>query len=193
MDEAAGPSAKRAKVDPEASANGTDGGASSTAQLPEAAATGPTTVVRIRGLNWQSSEEAVYRFFTGLDAVPDSAFLIRDARGRPSGEAYVRFTSTDEQAKALQRHRQYLDNRYIEVISDTEEAYETVGWSGRGGRGRRGRKSERQRIGKRCCSSQHFLLPLLLLAEPGSGQEVGRRSESQSSGGAHAGIVVRDD
>ncbi|CAG5925665.1 unnamed protein product [Menidia menidia] len=48
--------------------------------------------------------------------------MVRDAKGRISGEAFVRFCSPQDAAEALKRDRDLIGHRYIEVFpSRTEE------------------------------------------------------------------------
>jgi hypothetical protein len=113
-----GPPAKRAKT--------ADGAVAVVHRQPGVGEVVESTVVRIRGLPWEASSEAIEDFFKGLDMVEGSAFLCRNHRGRTTGEGYVKFASVEEQAKALQRHRQNLGDRYIEVFSELEDAYDKV-------------------------------------------------------------------
>ncbi|XP_029915035.1 G-rich sequence factor 1 [Myripristis murdjan] len=73
-------------------------------------------VVRLRGLPFSCTEADIVHFFQGLDIVEDGVTIVLDRRGRNSGEAYVRFSSQEEADKALQRDREVMGNRYIEVF-----------------------------------------------------------------------------
>ncbi|GLD55774.1 epithelial splicing regulatory protein 1 isoform X1 [Lates japonicus] len=49
------------------------------------------TVIRARGLPWQSSDQHIARFFRGLNIAKGGAALCLNAQGRRNGEALVRF------------------------------------------------------------------------------------------------------
>lgn len=74
-------------------------------------------VVRLRGLPYSSTEADIHSFFSGLDIVETGVTIVKDFRGRNSGEAYVQFSSQEAADEALQRDRELIGNRYIEVFS----------------------------------------------------------------------------
>ncbi|ELR24980.1 Znfinger in Ran binding protein [Acanthamoeba castellanii str. Neff] len=74
-----------------------------------------TKVIVMRGLPWSATDADVGMFFSGLDIVPGGIHLIHDHTGRPSGVAYVEFSSAEEVNNALQRHNGFIGSRYIEV------------------------------------------------------------------------------
>ncbi|KAL6074989.1 Asparagine-rich protein (ARP protein) [Balamuthia mandrillaris] len=88
----------------------------------------PGRVVVLRGLPWSASEEDVRQFFDGLNVVeqPDGVHLIHNRNGRPSGVAYVQFATAEEAKAALDRHNNYLGDRYIEVYASNEEKRDSV-------------------------------------------------------------------
>lgn len=103
------------------------------------------TVIRARGLPWQSSDQDIARFFRGLNIAKyennpqtilvlilqcvhnsnlsddwlcvcrGGAALCLNAQGRRNGEALVRFESEEHRDLALQRHKHHMGTRYIEV------------------------------------------------------------------------------
>lgn len=83
-------------------------------------------VVRIRGLPFTCTESDIVHFFSGLDIVENGITIVTDNRGRKSGEAYVQFSSQEAADEALQRDREVIGNRYIEVFpSRSEEIHST--------------------------------------------------------------------
>ncbi|XP_039662789.1 epithelial splicing regulatory protein 1 isoform X1 [Perca fluviatilis] len=82
-----------------------------------------STVIRARGLPWQSSDQDIARFFRGLNIAKGGAALCLNAQGRRNGEALVRFVSEDHRDLALQRHKHHMGNRYIEVYKATGEDF----------------------------------------------------------------------
>nr|XP_020641063.1 epithelial splicing regulatory protein 1 isoform X1 [Pogona vitticeps] len=77
------------------------------------------TIIRARGLPWQSSDQDIARFFKGLNIAKGGAALCLNAQGRRNGEALVRFVSEEHRDLALQRHKHHMGNRYIEVYKAT--------------------------------------------------------------------------
>uniref|UniRef100_A0A8C0YCT1 Epithelial splicing regulatory protein 1 n=1 Tax=Cyprinus carpio carpio TaxID=630221 RepID=A0A8C0YCT1_CYPCA len=81
------------------------------------------TVIRARGLPWQSSDQDIARFFRGLNIAKGGAALCLNAQGRRNGEALVRFESEEHRDLALQRHKHHMGTRYIEVYKATGEDF----------------------------------------------------------------------
>ncbi|XP_072316359.1 epithelial splicing regulatory protein 1 isoform X3 [Eucyclogobius newberryi] len=81
------------------------------------------TVIRARGLPWQSSDQDIARFFRGLNIAKGGAALCLNAQGRRNGEALVRFISEEHRDLALQRHKHHMGNRYIEVYKATGDDF----------------------------------------------------------------------
>ncbi|XP_076009926.1 epithelial splicing regulatory protein 1 isoform X2 [Genypterus blacodes] len=81
------------------------------------------TVIRARGLPWQSSDQDIARFFRGLNIAKGGAALCLNSQGRRNGEALVRFVSEEHRDLALQRHKHHMGNRYIEVYKATGEDF----------------------------------------------------------------------
>ncbi|KAM4688443.1 epithelial splicing regulatory protein 1 isoform 2-T2 [Discoglossus pictus] len=81
------------------------------------------TIIRARGLPWQSSDQDIARFFKGLNIAKGGAALCLNSQGRRNGEALVRFISEEHRDLALQRHKHHMGNRYIEVYKATGEDF----------------------------------------------------------------------
>ncbi|XP_028333457.1 epithelial splicing regulatory protein 2 isoform X1 [Physeter macrocephalus] len=81
------------------------------------------TVVRARGLPWQSSDQDVARFFKGLNIARGGVALCLNAQGRRNGEALIRFVDSEQRDLALQRHKHHMGVRYIEVYKATGEEF----------------------------------------------------------------------
>ncbi|XP_019869700.2 heterogeneous nuclear ribonucleoprotein H-like [Aethina tumida] len=95
--------------------------------------------VRLRGLPFGCSKEEIAQFFTGLEIVPNGITLLTDYSGRSSGEAYVQFVNREVAEKALQKHREKIGHRYIEIFrSSLSEVNSVVGFGGGGGNRRMG-------------------------------------------------------
>uniref|UniRef100_A0A1B6D4H1 RRM domain-containing protein n=1 Tax=Clastoptera arizonana TaxID=38151 RepID=A0A1B6D4H1_9HEMI len=72
--------------------------------------------VRLRGLPFGCTKEEIANFFAGLEIVPNGIILPTDFTGRSSGEAYVQFVNKDVAEKALQKHKEKIGHRYIEIF-----------------------------------------------------------------------------
>ncbi|EFJ25570.1 hypothetical protein SELMODRAFT_413714 [Selaginella moellendorffii] len=80
----------------------------------------PFPVVRLRGLPFNCSESDVFEFFAGLDVV--DVLLVRK-QGRFSGEAFVVLGAPMQVDFALQRNRQNMGRRYVEVFRSKKQDY----------------------------------------------------------------------
>ncbi|XP_061077506.1 epithelial splicing regulatory protein 2 isoform X2 [Conger conger] len=81
------------------------------------------TVIRARGLPWQSSDQDIARFFKGINIAKGGVALCLNAQGRRNGEALVRFVSPEHRDLALERHKHHMGSRYIEVYKATGEEF----------------------------------------------------------------------
>ncbi|PIN17226.1 putative RNA-binding protein (RRM superfamily) [Handroanthus impetiginosus] len=77
-------------------------------------------VVRLRGLPFNCADVDIYKFFAGLDIV--DVFLV-NKDGRFSGEAFVLFAGPMQSELALQRDRQNMGRRYVEVFRCKKQEY----------------------------------------------------------------------
>ncbi|KAJ7550609.1 hypothetical protein O6H91_07G109200 [Diphasiastrum complanatum] len=77
-------------------------------------------VVRLRGLPFNCSESDVWEFFVGLDVVD---VLLTHKQGRFSGEAYVVFGAPMQVDLALQKNRQNMGRRYVEIFRSKKLDY----------------------------------------------------------------------
>ncbi|GFP92588.1 heterogeneous nuclear ribonucleoprotein f [Phtheirospermum japonicum] len=77
-------------------------------------------VVRLRGLPFNCAEVDIFKFFAGLDIV--DVFLV-NKEGRFSGEAFVVFSGHMQAELALQRDRQNMGRRYVEVFRCKKQEY----------------------------------------------------------------------
>ncbi|KAG2469696.1 S12A4 protein, partial [Polypterus senegalus] len=81
------------------------------------------TVIRARGLPWQSSDQDIARFFKGLNIAKGGVALCLNAQGRRNGEALVRFVDQEHRDLALERHKHHMGSRYIEVYKATGDEF----------------------------------------------------------------------
>ncbi|KAK1159925.1 putative RNA-binding protein 19 isoform X1 [Acipenser oxyrinchus oxyrinchus] len=78
--------------------------------------TEPTTpyTVKLRGAPFNVKEQQVQEFLVPLK--PVAIRIVRNAHGNKTGSIFVDLKSEDEVLKALQRNKDYLGGRYIEVF-----------------------------------------------------------------------------
>ncbi|XP_033230351.1 heterogeneous nuclear ribonucleoprotein H-like [Belonocnema kinseyi] len=90
--------------------------------------------VRLRGLPFGCSKEEIAQFFSGLEILPNGISLPTDFTGRSTGEAYVQFVNKDVAERALQKHKEKIGHRYIEIFrSSLSEVRASIGPKMRGG------------------------------------------------------------
>ncbi|XP_017286335.1 G-rich sequence factor 1 [Kryptolebias marmoratus] len=85
-------------------------------------ARGNDGVVLLRGLPYSCTEDEILHFFSGLDIKENGITIVTDYRGRNSGKAFVQFSSQEDADKALQKHRELIGHRYIEVFSSSRDS-----------------------------------------------------------------------
>ena len=79
-------------------------------------------IVRLRGLPWTVASEDVISF---LDCCCiDDLHMMFNMDGRPKGEAYVVLNSREDLKLAVEKHRTYIGNRYIDVTQVTRSEME---------------------------------------------------------------------
>lgn len=81
-------------------------------------------VVQLRGIPFTCSQEDISNFFSGLDIVEDGITIMEYSSGRRTGIAFVQFSSREAAAEALQRDRELIGDRYIELFPSTRDELE---------------------------------------------------------------------
>lgn len=85
-------------------------------------------VIQVRGLPWSCTAQDLLQFFSdcrvrdGLKGI----HLTTDRLGRPSGQAFIEMSHEEDVTKALEKHRQYLGPRYVEVFEVTNSDAEAI-------------------------------------------------------------------
>ncbi|XP_005813408.1 heterogeneous nuclear ribonucleoprotein H2-like [Xiphophorus maculatus] len=82
--------------------------------------------VLLRGLPFSCNEDDVARFFSGFNIAEDGITMVTNSRGRNSGQAYVQFSSQQEAKRALQKDRELIGHRYIEVFPSSRKEVQTA-------------------------------------------------------------------
>ncbi|XP_078269131.1 heterogeneous nuclear ribonucleoprotein H2-like isoform X2 [Rhinoraja longicauda] len=80
-------------------------------------------VVKARGLPWSCSVDDVMEFFSDCGVVSGvgGVHFLCNRAGKPSGEAIIELQSAEDVRKALEKHRKYLGQRYIEGLAIVED------------------------------------------------------------------------
>jgi hypothetical protein len=75
-------------------------------------------VVRMRGLPFRATEGEIVAFFeqAGVHVLDGGVLICMNPDGRVTGEAYVQFGSDEDARRALERHRDQMGSRYIELF-----------------------------------------------------------------------------
>jgi len=76
-------------------------------------------VVRLRGLPYGCSKEEIAHFFTGLEIAPNGITLLHDSQMRTTGEAFVQFAHQDLAESAMNKHKDKIGHRYIEIFKSS--------------------------------------------------------------------------
>ncbi|XP_073321399.1 G-rich sequence factor 1 [Pagrus major] len=85
-------------------------------------------IVQVKGFPWSCSAEDLLHFFSECsirDGVKGIHFTVNKS-GRPSGQAFIEMENEIDVSKALEKHRQYLGPRYVEVYEVTNSDAEDI-------------------------------------------------------------------
>ncbi|XP_066430210.1 G-rich sequence factor 1-like isoform X2 [Eleutherodactylus coqui] len=85
-------------------------------------------IVRARGLPWSCTAEDVLNFFSGCNVRngADGVHFIFNRDGKPRGDAVIEFETSDDLVKALEQHKKYLGQRYVEVFEMSHKDAESL-------------------------------------------------------------------
>lgn len=75
-------------------------------------------IVKLRGLPWSATTDDIVKFFRGCKILNGKlgVHMTSSREGRPSGEAFVELEDAEDLELALQKDREHIGNRYIEVF-----------------------------------------------------------------------------
>merc|ERR1712117_853069 len=73
--------------------------------------------IHMRGLPFRVTEQEIAEWFSSV-ADPVDVMIHYNHDGRPSGEADAMFASESEATRALQKNKQNMQHRYVELFYD---------------------------------------------------------------------------
>lgn len=82
-------------------------------------------IVRMRGLPYDCTDTQIRAFFEPLKLTEKILFITR-TDGRPTGDAFVQFETEEDAQQGLQKHRQIIGQRYIELFKSTAAEVQQV-------------------------------------------------------------------
>ncbi|KAK5862377.1 hypothetical protein PBY51_017781 [Eleginops maclovinus] len=88
-------------------------------QHQRASNTNDDLLVFLKGMPFSVTEEQVRDFF--CDLLIDEIVLMKNGNGSKNGKGFVKFATREDANEALNRDRQYIGSRYVEVSSTTAE------------------------------------------------------------------------
>lgn len=77
---------------------------------------GKPCCVQLRGVPWTTTANTVKDFFRGLSIADNGIHIVLDKAGRAAGPVYVEFANPVECKKALDKNKQFIGKRYINVV-----------------------------------------------------------------------------
>jgi heterogeneous nuclear ribonucleoprotein F/H len=85
-------------------------------------------IVRVRGLPWSATRDDIVNFFSPVAVTggPQGVHFTFTRDGRPSGEAFIEFSSADDLEAALLKHNAHMGKRYVEVFRSKKSEREWV-------------------------------------------------------------------
>merc|ERR1719197_2121759 len=89
-------------------------------------------VVHMRGLPFRVTENDIAEWFSSV-ADPVGIQIMYNNDGRPTGEAEVAFSSAHDAKRSLQKDRQNMQHRYVELFYDGPDPDQDNGGGGSGG------------------------------------------------------------
>ena len=74
-------------------------------------------VVKLRGLPWNVTVDDIVGFLAPVAVPPGGVHLMNGNNGRPSGLAYVELSAEDDQKCVLEKDKQNIGGRYIDIFA----------------------------------------------------------------------------
>lgn len=83
-------------------------------------------IVRIRGMPYSAGKAELVSFFAmcRVKGGKDGVHITYLSDGRPSGEAFIVFETRNDMEKALNKNREYMGNRYVEIFEAQKSEFD---------------------------------------------------------------------
>lgn len=78
--------------------------------------------IKMRGLPFSASMYDILEFFKGYNVVENGVHVVVGPGERPTGEAYVEFATPEDAQRAMEKHRQHIGSRYVELFRVTKRS-----------------------------------------------------------------------
>lgn len=111
---------RRARIDRDECSSDASSRLGSMAGLQGLSDTSEHVCIKMRGLPYNAGQREIMDFFEGYNILPNGIHIVMGATDRPTGEAFVEFITSDEAQRAMERHRQNIGSRYIELFRATK-------------------------------------------------------------------------
>ena len=85
----------------------------------------PKLTLKMRGLPFSATKQDIKDFFHPVSI--KEIRLVQTAKGRPSGRAFVDFYNESDLKQSLKHHKEYMNNRYVELFVDEGPAVRKSG------------------------------------------------------------------
>lgn len=76
--------------------------------------------IKMKGLPYTALPREIVKFFEGYRFAPNGIHMVTGLSGRPTGEAFVEFVSADEAHRAMERNKNNIGPRYVELLRATK-------------------------------------------------------------------------
>ena len=90
---------------------------------------GKNVFIRLKGMEWQTSEEQVRSFLSDCDIV--KLIMTKTPTGRPTGEAFIELKTEADTELAKKHNKQYIGRRFVVVEEVFKEQFNMVDDEGR--------------------------------------------------------------
>lgn len=76
---------------------------------------------------WEATAMDLCKFFRECDIVggPSGIYFCQDDRGRPTGEAFIEMERQEDVDRALDKHRQNMGRRYLNITVSRKFVYKS--------------------------------------------------------------------
>ncbi|XP_075464012.1 G-rich sequence factor 1 isoform X1 [Ascaphus truei] len=85
-------------------------------------------IVRVRGLPWSCTADDVLNFFSDCNvrSGAEGVHFIFNRDGKPRGDAVIEFETVEDLQKAVEQHKKYMGQRYVEVFEMNQKEAEAL-------------------------------------------------------------------